>query len=113
MARNIQPGTFMSQPGFTVLRFVLPALGGFLLGVYPGVALVYYIAVTSPISLGIAEIGFIHVLFASIGAFLGVAIVRLIYRTHFAGSDAALIIGNGLVLGLIGFLYLISLVPGT
>ena len=92
------------------LRFTLPAIGAFLLGVFPGMNWLERFAATSPRMLGSGEQIFLIVLLACSGSLAGVALFRLISWTKPDDTDALIIIAYTLVFGFIGFNYLLTLV---
>jgi hypothetical protein len=92
------------------LRFTLPAIGAFLLGVFPGMNWLERFAATSPVMPGAGEQIFLILILASSGSLAGVAVFRLIYRTKPIGTDAAITVTYALVFGFIGFMYLLTLV---
>jgi hypothetical protein len=96
-----------------VCRIALSAIGAFLVSVYPGVIFVYYIGTKSPLLLEVSDIIGLHLFFAAVGSSCGLGLCRLLSWTKPSVTDLALVLGNGLVFGLVGFAYLVSLVPGT
>src|SRR5438105_1423992 len=91
-------------------RFLVPGIGAFLLGVFPGMNWLERCAATSPQMLGAAEQILIILLLASSGALGGILVFRLGSWTRPIGTDAAIIVAYTLVFGFIGFLYLLQLV---
>jgi hypothetical protein len=96
-----------------VARTALAAIGAFLGGVFPGAILVSQIVIASRVFLGVGEIIVLHLLFASLGSFGGIAFCRLTSWSKPSATDVVLILANGLLFGLIGFAFLVYLTPGT
>jgi hypothetical protein len=94
-------------------RIVFSGVGAFLLGVYPGVIFVYYIGTKSPVWLEVSDIVGLHLFFAVVGSSCGIVLCRVASWSKPSITDLALVVGNGLLFGLVGFAYLVSLVPGT
>jgi len=92
------------------LRLTLPAIGAFLLGVFPGMNWLESFAATSPIWLGSRVQILLILLLASAGSLAGIAFFRLISWTKPVKTDAAIIMGYSLIFGFMGFIYLLSLV---
>ena len=92
------------------LRFGLPAVGAFLLGVFPGMNWFERFAATSPVFLGSGTQLCLILLLATTGSSSGVLLFRLVSRTKPTATDAAIILPYGLMFGFIGFLYLLTLV---
>jgi hypothetical protein len=93
-----------------VLRFTLPAIGAFLLGVFPGMNWLERFMATSRIWFGHGAVILLILLLASSGSLAGIALFRLISWTKPVNMDAAIIIAYSLVFGFIGFNYLLMLV---
>jgi hypothetical protein len=90
-----------------------PALGAFFFGAFPGVLVIYEIARHTRIDIGISGVIGLHVLFACLGSVVGAMLFRAATWTAPRASDIALVFGWGLIMGLVGFLLLVVLVPGT
>lgn len=92
------------------LRFTLPAIGAFLLGVFPGMNWLERFAATSPIWLGSGVQILLILLLASSGSLAGIVFFRLISWTKPVKKDAAIVLAYSLVFGFMGFIYLLTLV---
>ena len=92
------------------MRFTIPAVGAFLLGVFPGMNWLERFAATSQVFLGGGTQICLILLLATTGAAAGILLFRLVSRTGPTGTDAALILAYGLLFGFVGFLYLLTLV---
>jgi hypothetical protein len=93
-----------------ILRFTLPAIGAFLLGVFPGMNWLERFAATSPVMLGAGEQIFLILFLASSGSLAGIVVFRLVSRTKPIGTDAAITVTYALAFGFLGFMYLLRLV---
>ena len=96
--------------GIGLLQFTLPAIGAFLLGVFPGMNWLERYAATSPVMLGAGEQILLILALASSGSLAGVVVCRLISWTKPNRTDAAIVTTYTLVFGFIGFMYLLRLV---
>jgi hypothetical protein len=92
------------------LRFGLPAVGAFLLGVFPGMNWLKRYGETSPVMLGGGEVICLILLLATSGSSFGILLFRLVSWTKPTATDAAIFLAYGLLFGLIGFSYLCILV---
>ncbi len=92
------------------LRFTLPAIGAFFLGVFPGMNWLERFAATSPIWLGAGVQILLILLLASSGSLAGIVFFRLISWTKPVKTDAAILMAYSFVFGFMGFVYLLSLV---
>src|SRR5262249_588472 len=92
------------------LRFGLPAVGAFLLGVFPGMNWLECYAATSPVFLGSGTQICLILLLATTGASSGVLLFRVVSWTTPTSTDVAIILPYGLLFGFFGFLYLLTLV---
>jgi hypothetical protein len=93
-----------------VVRLLMPAVGSFLLGVFPGMNWLERFAATSPVFLGSGTQVCLILLLASSGALAGILLFRLVTWTEPIRTDAAIIVTYALVFGFVGFLYLLTLV---
>lgn len=93
-----------------LLRFVLPAIGAFVLGVFPGMNWLRQYAATSPAMLSAADEIFLIIAFSCSGALSGIVGFRVLSWTKPIGTDVALLFVYTVVFGLIGFSYYLRLV---
>ena len=93
------------------LRFLLPATGAFLLGVYPGMYFLRRFIATRPHWTSVSEGVFLIILFGFTGAGLGLALFRLASWTKPVASDAIVVGGLIVAASLMGFV--VSVFLGT
>ena len=92
------------------LRFGLPAVGAFFLGVFPGMNWLERFAATSPVFLGSGTQICLIFLLGTTGASAGILLFRVGSWTATTATDAVIVLAYGLMFGVIGFLYLLTLV---